>query len=333
MLTLGLLKVIASLHFHSAMAASNEQYYRIKVPVNNLTCEQEAANLGSHFREITGKAPTESKCSGQSRIVNGTFEQQLFILDLRYLAEGKAKDPIHSSYYGNSFFDIYKNNLHGMYSDLKSCLNELQYRTLEFETHTHKAALASTCEQATSQMEQSYVIRIDTFGVPEIGLFSTEDLTQNYDENPFNKAIEKIILTNNGQIVGHTKGHYYYYSKNAVKPQFGDFGEMHESDCRQQLVDLQKMMRDLNQNEITLGCSHLHQTNGYTVLRAVWNDFTYFESYYSEEHYADFNECDRDKSRVLAKKNADGFRVKNALCRVKKSVDESNEFYLMDLYY
>ncbi|MGZ3746842.1 MAG: hypothetical protein ACXWRE_05730 [Pseudobdellovibrionaceae bacterium] len=333
MFSLALLKIVALFHFPVAMGVSDEQFYRIKIPATSQSCEQEATRLAARFQKISGKVPVDSKCSGHSKIVDGKLEKQLYILDFNYPSKGKANELIYSSYYGYSFFNIYKNNLHGMYPALKKCLDELQYRTKEFEHNTGIAVLASTCEQATSDIEQSYVVRIDTVGIPEIRLLSTEELSKNYSESPFNKAIEKIIQANNGHIVEHTGGHFYFYSNKLIRPQHMDFGDMREGDCQQQLNDLNHMLRNLNQNELTVGCTYIHQQSGYATLRAVWNQFNSFDSFSAEEHYADFNECDRDKSRMLARKNAEGSKVQYALCRLKGSIEDNNGYYLMDLYY
>lgn len=315
--------------------ADTDFYYRIKVPIKNQSCEQEAIQLGERFHQLSQIPIIDSKCSGISTIENEGIQYQFYILDLTYsLPLGKIGGRIHSSFYGSADLVIYENNRVGMYLTLNECLNELSARTKEFEFYTSKSVLSSTCERAALEYSQTFVIRIDSLGKPEVQLSSTSDFSDRYNESPFINAVERMIIANQGHVVARRNGHVYYYSKTLVRPYSNILGSMRESECKSQLKDLQVIFRDLNQNEITYSCLHKsHELPIFTRLEAVLNGIVYLHHQTEPDIYSNFSECERDKARAIQRGRVGVNKVKAAICRYSDYTrEEDKALYRMDLY-
>lgn len=326
---------LASLFQIQLVFADTDFSYRIRVPKTNQSCEQEAVQLAERFHYLSRIPVLDSKCSGIATIDNEGIQYQFYILDLTYsLPLNRIGERIHSSFYGSADSVIYENNRVGMYLTLNECLNELSARTKEFEFYTSKSALSSTCERAGLEYSQTFVIRIDSLGKPEVQLTSTSDFSDRYNEAPFFNAVEKMIVANQGHIVARRNGHVYYYGKTLVRPYSNNFGSMRESECRSQLKDLQVILRDLNQNEITYSCLHnSHNLPVFTRLEAVLNGTVYLHHETEPDIYSNFSECERDKARAIQRGRVGFNKVKAAICRYSDYTrEEDKALYRMDLY-
>lgn len=317
-------------------APENSHFYRIKVPVKQRSCEQEALALGDRYRELSKTPVLSARCGGVTKVTHQQKEYTYYILDLQYPIEENHPSPtIESTFYGRpSMMGIGANNQYGLYAHLGDCLKDLNKRTNEFFQHTQHPVLASTCEHALSDYETSFVVRIDTIGRPAVQLNVSEDFTNDYKTGPLSKAVEKMIQANKGVIVAQEDHYVYYYSKKALRPYRHTFGEMREGQCQQQLPELNKVLRRFPQKEVTTGClAYKYPHLQFERMEAVWNQYSYLEVYREKDFYNSFEECLRDRERAIAQRQNNGFKVKAALCHLNDYLNTDDpDRYVMEVY-
>ncbi len=335
MISLLLINFLVALNLKSAAAAAG-QFYRIKVPVGILNCEQEAAELGQRYSLITNTSPISVSCSGPSKIISENTEYKLFVLDLNYKTPIDYKtQEINTFYYGASFLEGQASNIQGMYSSMKECLTDRPFRVGEFEEQTKAYVLASTCEKATSSTDKSYILRVDTVGTPKVQLFSVNDSEDNFKDEIFKRSTERLINLNNGHIVSHVGGFIYYFAEQTINPRSENFGDMSQTECQEQLGAIQNIVQKHVNGQSIVGCAHyLYGGQNLVSLRALWNHFAYFDMTTPTSTYSDYNECNRDKSRVIVQSQGLGQTVLGAICRLQeKGSNNINGPYEMDIYF
>lgn len=320
-------------HPASAWEAPVEQFYRIHIPATSQSCEKEAQLLAGKFQQQSKISVLSAKCSAVVSFKADNTDYTLYALDLTYNYPQNIKNfKIYSSYYGGSGFSRQTNNRIGFYSTFESCLNDLTYRTLEFSLNTGAVVLVSTCEKALSKYEDSYVLRIDTIGVPVTKLHSTDTLSSNFRGTALQDAVQKMVRFNGGKIVGQNKGYIYYYATKAVEPIYQSFGHMTHEACVDQLPNLAKMFANFNPGEISLGCiPSEYAPDERQNLMAVWNHFAMFNHITQPEKYYSYQECKNDKSRVLESYQKRGLKIHNALCEVDGWSSDAN-IYVMTVF-
>ncbi len=333
MLFLILLNFIFSINVKVATAA--DAFYRIKIPVSSLSCEEEAVLIGQRYAQLAKKSAIKVNCSGTSKIINEKKEYPLYVLDMIYPDPTVSdREQIQTFYYGVSSFENEMSNREGLYATMGDCLKELSARTKEFQEHSKYPILASTCEKATSIIFPTYVTRIDTVGKPKISLFSTRDMAFQFKEPFFKTSVEKIIEMNNGHIVARSSEFILYFAEIAVEPQSHRFGTMNEAACTDQIPEMKKILDVFGKKDAVFGCNHFFvEGKGIAILQSVWNHFLMIYDSYDPYTYSDYNECNRDKSRVIDQHKSQGHRVISAICRFENELAGNlNEPYQMSVY-
>lgn len=316
--------------------ADFEEYYHIKIPQSQKSCEQEATDLARRFSAQGKPVTSQAKCSGAFTIRQNKVDYRFYGLEIKYTLKFEdLPSRIHSSYYGHGLLGnktVF--NDEGMYSDLNLCLKELPSRIKEYASYTQHPVLAATCERGTSAIRSSFTVRIDTVGKPAIDLASIEDFSEHYNEAPFNLAVQNMIESTGGHIVAHKDGYFYYYSQQVVEPQSQQFGSMRKSDCKEQIDDLRGILQMHKATETTVGCSHrTYGMETFAHLDGLWNHFHLFHMETQPETYSFFSECDRDKSRVIDSKKNLGQDFHFGICRYNSFTrNEEEAIYSLDLY-
>lgn len=315
--------------------ANENRFYRIKVPVHQISCEQEATKLGDRYRELSKTSALTVRCGGTTKIVNQQKEFLFYILDLQYsVPEDIVLPMIQSTYYGRPILGSGASNQYGLYSELSECLKDLSKRTKEFFEVTNHPVLASTCERAVSEYKTTFVVRIDTLGSPKIHLDVVDGFTSEFKTAPLNKAVEKIILANAGVIVAREDNFIYFYSKTTISPYRHSFGDMRKNECQRQLPELNRILKILPAKEVTTGClSYELSEKTLERIEAVWNQFRILTSYREQEFYYGFDECLSDRERAISQWRSRGYPVNAALCVLADYLNtEEQDRYVMDIY-
>lgn len=310
--------------------------YSIKIFETPNSCEVEAQNLVHRFRWQSGyQATAEGSCRGLSTWTDQRRTFNFFVLDVTYSLppESLALKPI-SSYYGRSIRGANQNNLEGIHSSLKECLNDLERRSQEFVQHSGSELLAATCERAALDYKPSYVIRLDTLGAPKVPLHVTENLQTLYLADPFKKSVEKMIRENQGTVVEYKDSFYYYYAPKKITPLVVRFGGMRKSECQTQLQVLEALLGSALKPGSTLGCPPFPlEPDQFSHLSAVLNNQFYSPAHTVHEFYSNFSECERDKEYRIQQIRQRGQKVRVALCRINEhSLQPHLATYRMDLY-
>lgn len=337
MFSMLLIKILSLAHFSMAADSPKVFSYRIKVPVSDLTCEQEALKLGQRLRELAKITDPTAHCTGNASITSNGKKYPFYILDLTFtLPKGQIENPIQSTYYGIPTFGQELNNYDGMYLDLNDCLRELPTRTAEFTNLTKKPIFAATCEKALSEFEVSYTLRIDSIGKLEMKLMATHDFGIGKVPSIWLESIQKIIEANKGTVVGHTRNYIYFYSPTIIHPSHKSYGEYQENECQTQIDNLRAILADKNPLEVTIRCvQYPLRKMKLERLEVMLNGYQFPTTTTVNETYGDLNECLQDRERILARRNQAKEPTTGALCRMTDNFnpDYDDPSYKLDIYH
>lgn len=302
--------------------------YRVRVPVQTLSCAEEARGLGERFASATKLKVVRSECVSTVSLPEDTTKK-LHVLMVTYLADRSA-EPF-SAIFGStsSRLSDKPEPYQGAYPTYTACLADLPIQVKAFESATRLIAVASFCELGKS-VTSSYILQIDGFGKPQKRLFHF----RSFDNSVAPETTDQVraLLTDKGAtIVQEVENSFFYYAAKSTGVRHNFLANFREiSRCQEQLRDAVGIVQGAGSATVIAACVPSQYGPSFNI-ETVSDEHHWFmsDSGYRVPIYYSLDECLHDKARILSSAKEQNPRVLGGLCQA----DSINPgYYRMNIY-
>jgi hypothetical protein len=326
--------VLASMGALAATSQAAQSYsYQIRIPDRGQSCEAEASNLAQKFAHLAQVQVTGSSCLSSTTVVEDSGSYILHSVLVNYDAARPLRP--YSAYIGRG--DMFQNpgNIVGLYSDLGSCLGEIKAESDIFTRATGLEVLAATCEPGTLGLGGDYVLHIDGVGQPAQRLYAFSPSYPGQALSPFSAELKDLLTQSGSTLAKLVDTDLLYYAKASLNLKLdyaGSFSD--ESQCQSQLADARQIYLNAHDSWVKTKCSseEIGQDTGvflHTLNVLHMGDMMVISDFGENSiHYLTFDECRKDRERVLNSLTAHGQNIYGGICRTSMGGDQ----YVLEVY-
>ena len=313
---------------------SPDKAYRVRIPVRQLSCAEEASKLAEAFKAATGITPSSSSCTGTASVQgqnHSIYSLTLLYPRVQVLNHVKTKfGYLESSILGgaNDSGDYY-----GIYKNYQSCLSALENKVEEFERYTELNAVSAYCSKAL--VRDGYVLTIESFGKPKQNLYTFDSSIGLKADSTLKLEVIKHLQHKGATVVETVGSRFFYYSPKATDlRQRRLLSYQSEEACTRQLDEGRKIVNGFDRTSNIARCV---QATGPAMkkdfhLVGILSSSNYLVSSTSPEGFVSLDECLSQTERVISEQTySTGKASFGALCTFD-SLNLKPEKYKMDIF-
>jgi hypothetical protein len=216
----------------------------------------------------------------------------------------------------------------GLFDTYSACLAQLDKQQASFEAQTGLTAVATYCQHDTLG-SKTFSLTVEGFGVPKAKLYEYTPAAEALQSKSTQllQAAQLAITTSGGQLTYVDDAHVFYYSKYSVPVTEMTLGEFKSvTECSVQLEDAKAALSTLKLDNGQALCTD----DGNMEIVGAGITYANGRTEDRQDRYASFEDCMKDKVRVVQNATSAGGHIVAALCSL--SEDVTND-YVIDLYY
>jgi hypothetical protein len=313
--------------FLKAENFNQNKFYRVRIPAQNLTCQEESRNMGQKLEKLLKKIDLKSKvinfnCEGEFEIERAGVKYKFFNISAEYNTTA-LQVPIYTANLA-LMLDTITSLSRGFYPSMKECFADVATRTAEFQKFTGLESLSAQCEfDLFSQKNNHVKMIIESIGIPKLTLNGISFIDTTFVDTDYRKFVSELIKFNNGNEVYSGTDGYLFYSTQKIAVTPVNIGLMNLNECESQKSILQKYLKTAQNSVVLVQCQMLDPQS--QTVRMMGFEKSYRMYYLREatenngnyegkiKNFYSYNECISAKSYLDKESTDPGFCVRNLL--------------------